>query len=60
MGVLLTLDHLLELLDHVVAQVVKAKFIVGAVGDISGIGISASNWLKMLESLITAIIAVKL
>ena len=32
------LDHLIQLVLHVVAQVVEAEFVVGAVGDVAGIG----------------------
>ena len=32
------LDHLLELVLHVVAQVVEAVLVVGAVGDVAGVG----------------------
>ena len=33
-----TLDAVFEVLDHVVAEVVKAEFVVGAVGDVGGVG----------------------
>ena len=32
------LDHLSALIFHVVAQIVEAEFVVGAVGDVAGIG----------------------
>ena len=35
------LDHVLEPVLHVVAQVVEAVFVVGAVGDVAGVGILA-------------------
>ena len=37
----LALDHLLQARLHVVAQVVEAEFVVGAVGDVAGIGRAA-------------------
>ena len=35
------LDHVLEAVLHVVAQIVEAVFVVGAVGDVAGIGLLA-------------------
>ena len=35
------LDHVLEPVFHVVAQIVEAVFVVGAVGDVAGIGLLA-------------------
>ena len=37
----LALHHLLQLEFHVVAQVVEAELIIGAVGDIGGVGVAA-------------------
>ena len=35
------LDHLGELVLHVVAQIVEAELVVGAVGDVGGVGVGA-------------------
>ena len=35
------LDHVLEAVLHVVAQIVEAVFVVGAVGDVAGVGLLA-------------------
>ncbi len=37
----LPLDHVLQPVLHVVAQVVEAEFVVGAVGDVGGVGLAA-------------------
>ena len=37
------LDHLAALLDHVVAQVVEAELVVGAIGNVGGIGFLAAD-----------------
>ena len=39
--VLTALDHVGELKLHVVAEVVKAELVVGAVGDVGGVGVAA-------------------
>ena len=45
--VVAALDHLAELVLHVVAQVVEAELVVGAVGDVAGIGLGA---LRVVEA----------
>ena len=35
------LDHLRHVVFHVVAQIVEAEFVVGAVGDVGGVGLAA-------------------
>ena len=35
------LNHLVQLVFHVVAQIVEAEFVIGAVGDVAGIGLGA-------------------
>ncbi len=45
--VALALDPLIELGDHVVAQVVEAELVVGAVGDVGRIRLATSDRTKM-------------
>ena len=42
------LYHLLAVGDHVVPQIVKAQFVVGAVGDIAGIGRAAGRAVHLM------------
>ena len=35
------LNHLVQLVFHVVAQIVEAEFVIGAIGDVGGIGLGA-------------------
>ena len=46
------LDLLLEGVGHVVAQVVEAELVVGAVGDVGGIGLAARHGPKRPEALV--------
>jgi hypothetical protein len=43
------LDHVLEPVLHVVAQIVKTVFVVGAVGDVAGIGILALGVVEAVD-----------
>ena len=49
---LLALDPLVELDDHVVAQVVEAEFVVGAVGDVGGVRLLARDRAQVEEPLV--------
>ncbi len=48
------LDPLAELGDHVVAQVVEAELVVGAVGDVGRVGLLARDRAQVLERLVGA------
>ena len=47
-----TLNAVFGALDHVVAEVVKTKFIVGAVSDAGGVGLGAGNPTEVFEALV--------
>ena len=44
------LDHVLEAIFHVIAQIVEAVFVVGAVGDVAGIGHLAFNIVEAVDN----------
>ena len=48
----LALDPLVELEDHVVAQVVEPELVVGAVGDVRGVGLGAGDRAQVDEALV--------
>src|SRR5579862_6442140 len=50
------LAQLVDFADHVVAQVIKAEFVVGAVGYVDGVGFLARRRLKMTEPLVKVIL----
>jgi hypothetical protein len=39
-------------MDHVVAEIIEAKFVVGAVGDVGGVGLLPRDATEVLESII--------
>ncbi len=43
------LDHVLEPVLHVVAQIVETVFVVGAVGDVAGVGILALGVVQTVD-----------
>ena len=43
------LDHVLEPVLHVVAQIVEAVFVVGAVGDVAGVGVLALGIVEAVD-----------
>ncbi len=48
--VVAALDHVLEVELHVVAQVVEAELVVGAVGDVGGVGLAALGIIQIMNN----------
>ena len=53
----LALDPLVELRDHVVAEVVEPELVVRAVGDVRGVGLAARDRLEVHEPLVVGRVA---
>ncbi len=53
----LALDPLVELRDHVVAEVVEAVLVVRAVGDVGGVGLAAGDRAEVDEALVARRVA---
>ena len=45
------LDHLFERGFHVIAEIIKAEFVIGAVSDVSGVSLTA---LRIIQSMYDA------
>jgi len=44
------LHGLSQAIHHIIAQIVEAEFVIGAIGDIAGIGFTTRNLAEMLQA----------
>ena len=51
------LDHLGQIIDHVVAQVIEAELVVGAIGNVGAISLGSRDRTQVNETLIADVLA---